>query len=135
MQNKSNAKAPLLLFWGAALCACIAAIPLVYLAIRIGGAGISEIVSILTRLRTWETVGISVGLAVVVVTASLLISYPTALLLTRTQLPLRRFWFTTAALPLAIPSSIRLCIWAILLSFSDSSIIKTTRKDLESNSR
>jgi iron(III) transport system permease protein len=115
MHNKNDAKAPLLLFWGAALCACVAAIPLVYLAIRIGGAGVSEIVSILTRVRTWETVGISVGLALVVVTASLLISYPTALLLTRTQLPFRRFWFTTAALPLAIPSYVAAYAWVALI--------------------
>ncbi len=115
MQNNGNAKAPSLLFWGAALCACIAAIPLVYLAIRIGGAGASEIFAILTRLRTWETVATSVGLAIVVVVACLLISYPTALLLTRTKMPLRRFWFTTVALPLAIPSYVAAYAWVALI--------------------
>lgn len=115
MQNTDNAKAPSLLFWGAALCACIAAIPLVYLAIRIGGAGVSEILAILTRLRTWETVAISVGLAIVVVVACLLISYPTALFLTRTKIPLRRFWFTTVALPLAIPSYVAAYAWVALI--------------------
>ena len=115
MQIKDKAKAPPLLIWGAALCACIAALPLVYLAIRIGGAGLSEIFSILTRVRTWETVVISVGLAVVVVVACLLISYPTALLLTRTKLPLRRFWFTTVALPLAIPSYVAAYAWVALI--------------------
>jgi len=101
MIKRTSHRAPPLLLWGAALCAAIAAIPLVYLVIRIGGAGAADIWAILTRLRTWETVATSVGLATVVVIACLLISYPTALLLTRTKLPLRRLWFTTVALPLA----------------------------------
>jgi iron(III) transport system permease protein len=115
MQTKSRTKTPSLLLWGAAFCAFIAAIPLVYLAIRIGGAGASEIIAILSRLRTWETVAISVGLAVVVVVACLAISYPTALFLTRTKMPLRRFWFTTVALPLAIPSYVAAYAWVALI--------------------
>ncbi len=115
MQNKSHAKAPPLLFWGAALCACIAAIPLVYLTIRISGAGASEILAILTRLRTWETVATSVALAATVVIACLLVSYPTALFLTRTKMTLRPFWFTAVALPLAIPSYVAAYAWIALI--------------------
>jgi iron(III) transport system permease protein len=45
----------------------------------------------------------------------LLISYPTALLLTRTKLPLRRLWFTTVALPLAVPSYVAAYAWVALI--------------------
>ena len=115
MIKRTSHRAPPLLLWGAALCAAIAAIPLVYLVIRIGGAGAADIWAILTRLRTWETVATSVGLATVVVIACLLISYPTALLLTRTKLPLRRLWFTTVALPLAVPSYVAAYAWVALI--------------------
>ena len=115
MIKRTSHRAPPLLLWGAALCAAIAAIPLVYLVIRIGGAGAADIWAILTRLRTWDTVATSVGLATVVVIACLLISYPTALLLTRTKLPLRRLWFTTVALPLAVPSYVAAYAWVALI--------------------
>jgi iron(III) transport system permease protein len=111
MPSAPTPKAPRLLFWGAAAAAAIAAIPLVYLAIRITGSGIDSILEVLSRGRTWETAGTSLGLALTVIIASLAISYPTALILTRVQVPFPRSFFTLAVLPLAIPSYVAAYAW------------------------
>ena len=77
-------------------------LPLVYLVIRVStavrtpgacsAAGVLELV--------WNTV-LLVGL---VTGAALVLGVPLAWLVTRTDLPVRRFWAVAAALPLVIPS-------------------------------
>lgn len=78
-------------------------LPLPYLIIRAGGAD----GSIWGRLLSASTAGImanTVGLAVSVTLASILISVPIGWLTTRTNLPLRKLWRVLTPLPLVIPS-------------------------------
>ena len=81
-------------------------LPLVYLFIRAAEAGSD---SWRLHLLTWRTVELlrsTVALAAAVLVLSILISVPYAWLVTRTDLPFRRFWAVLGALPLAFPSYI-----------------------------
>ena len=95
----------------AAVSACLALIPLVYLVVRVAGAGVDDVLQVLARPRTAQTVLTSLGLAAVVVTACLALGIPMAWLLSRSSLPGRRAWVVLAALPLAIPSYVAAYAW------------------------
>ncbi len=95
----------------AVVSACLALIPLFYLVVRVVSAGPERIFASLFRARTWETTATSVSLMVVVVIGCLIIAIPAAALLTRTNLPGRRLWLTSLALPLAIPSYVAAYAW------------------------
>ena len=69
---------PRALFVAAAVCAALAFVPLLYLAVRAGDAGWRRVAEMLFRMRTLETVGTSVALVAVVATACLLIGIPIA---------------------------------------------------------
>ena len=72
------------------LAAGIALVPLVYLAVRTGEAGVTRVVEILTRERTLELLARSVALTVIVTSASLVLGVAAALLVTRTDVPGRK---------------------------------------------
>lgn len=91
--------------------ALVAVTPLVYLLIRVIGAGPERVVSLLIRARTLETIGTSVALVIVVVLGCLLIGVPSAWLIARTTIPLGRMWWVLVALPLAIPSYVAAYVW------------------------
>lgn len=114
MQFRSFSRSPLSLRVLASGSAAIAALPLAYLVIRIIGSDPASVWSVFSRSKTWETVATSVGLAAAVVFFSLLVSYPSALYLTRTSIPLSRVWFTLIALPLAVPSYVAAYAWVSL---------------------
>ena len=94
-----------LLWLLAALVAAGSLLPLVYLGVRAAGAPPAAWDSLLSA-RTGATLLRSLGLAAGVTLASLAIALPLAWLTVATDLPLRRFWALTTALPLVIPSYI-----------------------------
>ncbi len=79
-------------------------LPLGYLVIRTAGAGGSQVWYILRQPRTLELFWASVGLALSVTLASILVGVLLAWLTVRTDLPGRRFWAVATALPLTLPS-------------------------------
>jgi iron(III) transport system permease protein len=74
-----------------------------YLLVRTVGAGQSA-VDMLLRPSTIQTLGRTIWLATSVTLASAVIAVPLAWLTTCTDLPGKRFWTVTAALPLVLPS-------------------------------
>lgn len=92
------------LLWAVAgLVVALMLLPIVYLVVRAAGAGEAAWAALL-RVRTLETLGRTLALAVTVTAASGLIAVPLAWLTTRTDLPLRRLWAVLTPLPLVIPS-------------------------------
>ena len=97
--------APPLVIWIPALAVAGAiALPIVYLALRAADADPSDVWSLMTRQRTWETAGRSLALVSVTVVGSLALALPLAWLTVRTDLPYRRLWAVLTAMPLVIPS-------------------------------
>ena len=79
-------------------------LPLVYLAVRAGSAGVAPAFDILVSDRTRRVVLNSLILVALVTIASWLIGIPFAWLTVRTDLPGRKWWAVLGALPLVIPS-------------------------------
>lgn len=111
MTHGSTAGPPRALMGAAAVSALLALVPLLYLLARVADAGPAKVLAVLARPRTWETVATSLALTTVVVLACLAIGLPTAWLLSRTRIPLRRAWLVLVALPLAIPSYVAAYAW------------------------
>ncbi len=106
---------PRVLVLVAGVCAVLALIPIGYLVLRTLQAGPEQILATVLRPRTLLTVGTSVGLVAVVVSACLVIGMPIAWYLARTTMPLRSMWLVLAALPLAVPSYVAAYAWLALL--------------------
>ncbi len=106
---------PRALLAAGAVTAVIALIPIGYIALRAVDAGWGRVTEVLWRQRTLETVVTSVGLVVAVTTACLAIGIPTAWLVARSRLPLRRMWLVAVALPLALPSYVVAYAWISLI--------------------
>jgi iron(III) transport system permease protein len=98
----AGTRAPLPLVSAAGLVVALLLLPLAYLAVRVAEGG--RVLEILGETATWRLVWNTTLLALGVVAASVLVGVPLAWLVTRTDLPGRRVWATTAALPLVIPS-------------------------------
>jgi len=81
----------------------IVCLPLAYLVIRVAGAG-PDAWSVLERPRTLILVAKTVGLVTSVTAAAVAVGVPAAWLVTRSDLPGRRFWAVALALPLVLPS-------------------------------
>jgi iron(III) transport system permease protein len=96
-------RVPLVILLPAALVAALMLVPLVYLMIRASEAG-SGVWDLVYRTRTAVILKNTALLAAAVALASAVIGVPLAWLTARTDLPLRRFWSTIAALPLVVPS-------------------------------
>ncbi len=79
-------------------------LPLAYLAVRAGSAGVAPAFDILVSDRTRRVVLNSLILVALVTIASWLIGIPFAWLTVRTDLPGRKWWAVLGALPLVIPS-------------------------------
>ena len=110
-RRKVTGQPPRALLAAGAVTALVSLIPLLYLVVRAGDAGWHRWVEILFRPRTAETVGTSITLVLVVVSACLLIGIPTGWLVARTDLPGRAGWLTLLALPLAVPSYVAAYAW------------------------
>ena len=81
----------------------IVCLPLVYLVVRVAGAG-PEAWGVLERPRTLTLVAKTVGLVAAVTAAAVALGVPAAWLVTRSDVPGRRFWAVALALPLVLPS-------------------------------
>lgn len=106
----------------AGLAALVAAVPLAYLVVRVSEVGWSRALDIAVSPRTGVLALRSVGLAVAVALACMVIGIAVAWLATRTDLPLRRAWLVVAALPLAIPSYVHAYTWLAALPWLEGPI-------------
>ena len=103
-RRRPRATAPPAWLVGAgALVAGIGIVPVVYLVV-VASSGGEPALELLFRDRTLAVLARTLGLAVVVTAASVLIGLPIAWLTTRTDLPGRRAWTILTALPLVVPS-------------------------------
>ncbi|BCB76164.1 iron ABC transporter permease [Phytohabitans flavus] len=89
----------------------VALIPLIYLGVRTGEAGWSRIVGELFTERVAVLAARSLALVGVVTTACTALGVAGAFLVTRTDLPGRRFFGVLAALPLAVPTYVAGFAW------------------------
>jgi iron(III) transport system permease protein len=78
-------------------------LPLVYLIVRVADGG-ADAFDVLGRPRTVELIVRTCGLVAATTAVAVVIGVPAAWLVTRTDLPGRRFWTVLLALPLVIPS-------------------------------
>ncbi|WP_448810780.1 ABC transporter permease [Agromyces bauzanensis] len=100
----------------AAVVACaLASIPLVYLLVRVGSAGLADVVEVLSRSRVPVLLGNTVLLAASVTLATVAIGVPSAFVLARARLRGRAAWTVLAALPLAVPSYLAAYGWLAAL--------------------
>jgi iron(III) transport system permease protein len=88
-----------------------ALVPLVYLVVRGFEHGVDDVADILFRVRTGRLMLRSLVLAATVTAACVVLGVALAVLVTRTNLPGRRFWGVVAALPLAVPSYVAAFAW------------------------
>ncbi|HZA32256.1 MAG TPA: iron ABC transporter permease [Propionibacteriaceae bacterium] len=89
----------------------VALIPLGYLVVRTAQVGWAGIVDELLTVRVAELAVRSLGLALVVTSACILLGVCCAFAVTRTDLPSRRFFGVLAALPLAVPTYVAAFGW------------------------
>lgn len=101
--RRGHARTPAVLAILASLAAAATVLPLIYLVLRAGGAGIDAWASLLA-LRTAEILLRSLVLVVAVSCLATLLGVPLAWLTTRTNLPARRTWLVLATLPLVLPT-------------------------------
>lgn len=102
---------PAVLVVPALVAAVFALLPLGYLAVRSLERGPAFAWQAVANERTAELLGRSLGLAGVVVTASLLLGISLAWLTVRTALPAARAWSVLVTLPLAVPSYVAAFAW------------------------
>lgn len=98
-----GSRPPLALGAAAGAVALMMLLPVGYLFLRTAGAW-DRVAELLLRPSTWAIAGRSLGLVAAVTATGVLLAVPLAWLVTRTDLPGRRFWAVATVLPLAIPS-------------------------------
>lgn len=95
----------------AVVVALVALLPLAYLVVRAGEAGVGRVAGIVLRERTAVLVGRSVLLVTLVTALTLVVGVGLALLVARTDVPGRRLLTVLAPLPLAVPSYVAAFAW------------------------
>lgn len=95
----------------AGLSVAVAALPVVYLVVRLIEAGDTAVLEALLRERTLRLALTSLALSIVVAAGSVLLGIPIAWALACVRLPLPGLWRVLAALPLAIPSYVTAFAW------------------------
>jgi iron(III) transport system permease protein len=110
--------------------AVITAVPLWYLLVQAGSKGLAEIWDEVAQRRTLDLAVRSIGLAVVVTAACLVLGTVAAFLVTRTDLPGRRVWRVLLALPLSVPSYVAAFAWIswrpLLAGFWGAALVLTS---------
>ena len=97
----------------------VSLIPLVYLFVRVGSAGLLDFLEIVTTPRTFELVISSLLLAVTVSLSAVVVGTIQAWIAVRSNIPGRKVFAVLAALPLAIPSYVAAYSWvAVIPGFS-----------------
>ena len=94
-----------------ALTVALTVLPLVYLVIRATDGGRSAVEAILFRRRTLDLLLRSLELAAIVTVLCLVVGIGLAWLVTRTDVPFRRFVQVAVGLPLALPSYVAAWSW------------------------
>ncbi len=89
----------------------MAALPVVYLIVRLSGSGSADVLAALLRERTLTLALTSLALSLSVAAGSLLLGIPMAWALARVRLPASGLWRVLAALPLAVPSYVAAFAW------------------------
>jgi len=95
----------------AGFAALLAAIPLIYIGVRVGEGGIDGILAVLGRPRLPLLLVNTIVLAASVTLAATVIGVASALMLTRLRLPAVRLLAVLAVLPLAVPSYLAAFGW------------------------
>ncbi|MGX1887175.1 ABC transporter permease [Streptomyces sp. NPDC055287] len=108
---RAERRPPAVLLVPAVLAAVFALLPLGYLAIRSLERGPAFAWDVIANERTALLLGRSLGLAVVVVSSSLVLGVSLAWLTVRTALPGARAWSVVVTLPLAVPSYVAAFTW------------------------
>ena len=103
---------PLWLAFAALVPCLLIALPLVYVALRAGEAGVGGVVAELFRPRTLELLLNTVVLGVTVTVISSVLGVAAAWCVERSDIPFRPFWRIAAALPLAVPAFVASFAWA-----------------------
>lgn len=103
----------ILLIISAMAIAVLTLLPLAYLIIRAASAD-RPALDVLLKSTTLSALGNTILLAVSVTGASALIAVPIAWLTTCSDLPFRRFWLVSAALPLVLPSFVVAYLYATI---------------------
>lgn len=102
-QRYRSRNAPILIWLPALIISFLLLFPIIYLIIRAAEAG-DAAWGLVFRERTaviwWNTIRLAAGVGV----TTIAVAVPLAWLVTKTDIPFRRFWSTIAALPLVIPS-------------------------------
>lgn len=93
------------------MAATLVLLPLTHLVLRATEGGWDAVEATVWRPRTLDLVGRTLGLAVVVTAACLVIGVAAAWLVARTDLPGRRVWQVVLGLPLAVPSYVAAFAW------------------------
>lgn len=96
----------------ALLTVAVVATPLVFLVSEVVTAPGDRVAGALLRDRTWRLAANTLLLTAGATAGALLVGVPTAVLLARTNLVARRWWWVAASLPLAIPSYVAGLAWA-----------------------
>lgn len=104
-------RAPLHLLLPASLAAVVALLPLVYLFDRAFEAGPAAVWGELWSAQTGLLLARSLGLVASVTVSCLVIGVAGAVLVVRTDVPLRRTWEVLLAVPLAVPSFVSAFAW------------------------
>jgi iron(III) transport system permease protein len=99
----------------AGISALLAAIPLIYLGVRLADAGIDGVLEVLARPRLLTLLANTLLLAASVTVAASVIGVACALLLSRVRLPAPRTLAVIAVLPLAVPSYLAAFGWLAAL--------------------
>ncbi|MFJ3961507.1 ABC transporter permease [Streptomyces sp. NPDC090036] len=108
---RAGRRPPAILLVPAAVAAVFALLPLGYLAVRSLERGPAFAWDVIADERTAQLLGRSLGLAVVVVSACLVLGVSLAWLTVRTDLPGARAWSVLVTLPLAVPSYVAAFAW------------------------
>lgn len=107
----SGPRTPLPLIAVAGFSALLAAIPLIYLGVRIADAGIDGVLAVFTRPRLGLLLANTLVLTASVTISSAVVGVAGALALSRVRLPMPRTLAVVAVLPLAVPSYLAAFGW------------------------
>ena len=113
-QRRPLTRPPLWLVVCAVVAASVAAIPLVYLAVRTGEAGLGALLDTIARPRVAQLTVNSLALAAAVTVSCLALGTAVAWVLTRLRVPFPRVWLLFSALPLAVPSYLASYGWLVV---------------------
>jgi iron(III) transport system permease protein len=111
----SPSRPPLPLVAAAGVAAILAAIPLIYIGVRIADAGVDGVMTVLARPRLLTLLANTLVLAASVTISATAIGVTSALLLNRVRLPAPRTLAVIAVLPLAVPSYLAAFGWLAAL--------------------